>query len=399
MNILFYTYNKVHSTKGGTERTTISVAKALSQKYECKCFSLYQVFENTKKEDCFIAEFNWNISKCWEENIAWLRNIIIEEKIDFIINQGTFIYTKYLKQSVIDTDCKIIFAHHFEPGAEALFFTFKRTIAALNIHSSIKAFCRQLKDIILFPYMHNVYLSLLRSSYRETYQYADRVVLLSQAFIKPYQNFGKFCDMSKFSIIPNGLSFNEYLAEDEIEKKNKVVLIVSRLDDTHKRLSLAFNIWNNIQKNPLMHDWSLKVIGEGRDLKLYQRMIKKNHILGVSFYGRKDPVPYYKEASIFLMTSRSESWGLTLTEAQQFGVVPIAFNSYPSVSDIITDKEDGIIVEEGAIEEYIKQLLKLMQDDAIRFQMAVKAISNSKRFAQDIIADKWWNLLNNITVK
>ena len=37
MNILFYTHGKVYATRGGTERTTVSVASALSRLYGCRC--------------------------------------------------------------------------------------------------------------------------------------------------------------------------------------------------------------------------------------------------------------------------------------------------------------------------------------------------------------------------
>ena len=51
MNILFYTHGKVYATRGGTERTTVSMASALARLYGCRCFSLYEVEEVVEKED------------------------------------------------------------------------------------------------------------------------------------------------------------------------------------------------------------------------------------------------------------------------------------------------------------------------------------------------------------
>ena len=67
-----------------------------------------------------------------------------------------------------------------------------------------------------------------------------------------------------------------------------------------------------------------------------------------------------------MMTSRSEAWGLTLTEAQQMGVVPIAFDTYASLRDIITDGVDGEIIAEGDVDGYVRCVLNLMQDDVTR---------------------------------
>ena len=69
---------------------------------------------------------------------------------------------------------------------------------------------------------------------------------------------------------------------------------------------------------------------------------------------KKNPEPYYNEASIFMMTSSFEGWGLTLTEAQQYGCVPLAFRSFASLTDIITDKVNGFAIPNDDISLYIK---------------------------------------------
>ena len=50
-----------------------------------------------------------------------------------------------------------------------------------------------------------------------------------------------------------------------------------------------------------------------------------------------------------MMTSSFEGWGLTLTEAQQYGCVPLAFHSFASLTDIITDKVNGFAISVGRI--------------------------------------------------
>lgn len=82
MNILYHTYGKVHSTKGGTERTTITVATALTKLYGARCFSIYEAPADTPKEECFIKEFQWipqkdleRMPKCLEVSL-W-RTVLI----------------------------------------------------------------------------------------------------------------------------------------------------------------------------------------------------------------------------------------------------------------------------------------------------------------------------------
>ena len=94
-----------------------------------------------------------------------------------------------------------------------------------------------------------------------------------------------------------------------------------------------------------------------------------------------------------MMTSSSEGWGLTLTEAQQYGVVPIAFDSYASLHDIIQDGENGFIIPNNNISEYIEKLKLLIINQDIRKEMASKCIESSKRFSQKNIIQEWIKLL------
>lgn len=395
MNILFYTYGKVSSTKGGTERTTTTLARELSQVYGCRCFSLYESQDTTVKEACFVEEYHWKQDLAQDTRINFVRDIVIRHDIRVIIDQGAFIHVSTFKTAIKGLNCKIILAHHFYPGAEVLFYNLGKWVREFHTAKSLRARCLGLKRILLFPIERNRAIASLRHSYHQAYALADRVVLLHEAFISKYENFGGFHNQSKFVIIPNALSYDTFLTEQELEEKRQQVLIVARLDETHKRLSLALDIWNKVMKSGIA-DWELLIAGDGPSRTQYQDKVRKECIPNVHFLGRRDPEELYRQSSIFLMTSRSESWGLTLTEAQQFGVVPMAFNTYDSLSEIINNGVDGEIIEEGNVDLYSDKLVQLIQDREKREWMGLQAIKSSQRFSQSRIAEKWWNLLNGM---
>lgn len=399
MNILFYTHGKVYATRGGTERTTVSMASALARLYGCRCFSLYEVEEVVEKEDCFVAEFRWQAGHNRRTDVETLHRMVVENGIDYIIDQGIFINVALLREAVAGTPCKVILAHHYEPGAEALYMSLRGHWAKRHEKMSLRRRCRWLFDLVFYPYAKHKYVETLRLTYREAYFRAHRVVLLSQGFIEAYQRFGRFNDNKNFSIIPNSLSFNEFLPANEIKEKRSIMLIVSRIEEVHKRLSLALEIWAKVKSRSEAKGWRLKIVGTGEDIPMYQRMIAHDSIPDISFEGHQVPLPYYKEASIFMMTSRSESWGLTLTEAQQMGVVPVAFDTYASLREIITDGEDGVVIEEGDVDGYVSRMLELMKNEAKRQRMAKQAIVSSQRFSQERIAGMWWKLLSEMTTK
>lgn len=394
MNILFHTYGKIESTKGGTERATITTAAGLTHLYGCRCYSVYEEQSFSSKVECLVDEYKWSIAKDEEVNVRFLRNILINCCIDYVIIQGAFIHVKRYRKAVEGLQCKIVFAHHFEPGWEKVFYNIKDIY--YSPVNTFKELIRKISQIILYPRLRNQYLERLGYSYQEGYENADAVILLSEKYIKPYQAFGRFCDDKKFSIIPNALSFDEILPQSEIENKEKIVLIVSRLDERFKKISLALQLWKKVKMSSVAKDWKLEIIGHGKDEKLYKDLVKRRNIPDVFFLGRRNPIPYYKNASIFLMTSISESWGLTLTESQQMGCVPMAFDTYPTLRDIITDGEDGLVIEKDNVDTFVQKLLELMSDVKMRNKMARKGLESCKRFSQEIIVKKWWNLLNNL---
>lgn len=388
MNILFITRSQVNSTIGGTERITYSVASILSRKYSVNCYSGYYIETERKKKNPFINEFKIN-----RNNIAGsLEPIIEEHNIEIIICQNEFEAAIKLKKR-FDGRVKIIFVHHYRPGWE-------KEILKKNL--SFKSLLKNPnpKNVLVYflkvPYI--VYkLYKLPTLYQNVYNYVDKIVLLSKGFVSLFLNYAGIRNFNenKVEIIPNMLSFREFASSKEISEKKKDVLIVSRMEETQKNISGALRIWESVQQDERFKDWKLDIVGEGPDKKNYEKYVEKNRISGITFHGRKDPLPFYKRASIFLMTSNSEGWGLTLTEAQQNGCVPIAYNTYEAVTDIIEDNKNGFIIEKNNREEYIEKVKYLMSDSGLRMKMASVAVESSYRYSIETVGKKWYNLLNN----
>ncbi|MCP9791131.1 glycosyltransferase [Vulcanococcus limneticus Candia 3F8] len=366
------------------------MATALTRLYGANCYSIYEAPADTPKEECFVKEFLWAPHKELKRNSQALRNIILSNRINCVIVQGAFIHAPRFRAAIEGLTCKIILAHHFEPRSELVFGRFSKIIKYRP--KSIVDFARWIKRIIMHPLTAMEREQQLSSAYRAAYECSDHVVLLCQSFIKPFSEFAGLQDTSKFVVIPNGLSFDVTPWFDKVSK-HKVVLIVSRLDEVHKRLSLALRIWARVKQSPVAKEWTLRIVGDGNDRELYERIIHEEQIPDVFLEGRKDPIPYYEKASIFMMTSRSEAWGLTLTEAQQMGVVPMAFDTYASLREIITDGENGAIIMEGDVGGYEHRMKELMSNSDVRQQMARQAMASSLKYSPHRIADLWWKLL------
>ena len=74
-------------------------------------------------------------------------------------------------------------------------------------------------------------------------------------------------------------------------------------------------IWKHIQLDKEFNEWHLYIVGDGKDKSFYLDFTRNNNIPNVHFEGRRYPIPYYKRASIFAMTSAFEGFPMSIIEA------------------------------------------------------------------------------------
>ena len=287
---------------------------------------------------------------------------------------------------------KVIQWFHMMPGYEiANYGSFSRFWFAVKTRKRISVHFRHLLLTWLRVVIRPLARLYLRPKYRLLYDNCDVCVLLSPHFIPDFmrmagRKIGKCC------AIGNALTLENYITPEALTQKQKEVLIVSRLDEPMKRLSLALKIWREIEREEELKGWKLTIVGAGNDddMEYYRRLSRKLKLQRCAFEGRQpDILLYFERASLFMMTSAWEGWGLTLTEAQQMGVVPVAFNSFGAVRDIIQHGHNGLLIPNNGIKTYATQLSRLMHNDALRAAMAQHAVESARRFDLSEVMKKW----------
>lgn len=389
MNILFCNTSNVSEIKGGTERITARISKGLTEKGH-RCFLAYKTeIDASLPITKFVASINVTKESLEDFILVNEINAIIVQKMTRDVKKMYAIREKH------GLKFKILTVLHFNPGYEELSATFTSFYTGLAHFSSISEYVKDVIRTSVYPLYKLFYPLRNKELYRTVYRYSDRVILLSDSFIQKYIDYAKLKDLSKFYVIPNALSYSDFLKNENLNKKSKQVLIVSRMEETPKRISIALKVWKSIEEDEAFADWNMVIVGTGKDLEDYKRLQASLNLRRVDFVGRQQPQEYYEQSRIFLMTSAYEGWGLTLTEAQQFGCVPIAFDTYASLRDIVTDGENGIVVPEAEMELYVRKLKGLMSDDFVWTNMAKNAIQSSVRFSIEHVINLWENLLNN----
>ena len=67
-----------------------------------------------------------------------------------------------------------------------------------------------------------------------------------------------------------------------------------------------------------------------------------------------------------------------------------------SLTDIITDKENGFIIPDNDIRYFVERLKNLIANDDLRSRMAVKAIESCQQFTTERITNKYISLFKEL---
>ena len=341
-------------------------------------------------ENQFILPDNTINSK---ENHFFLSSFVANYKVDIIINQSEVKAILELIKSAVPK-MPMISVVHTDPAAAI------KSVQDNWDYWKIQYGIIKFSLLSPFLFLRRVYQTYTRKKYTKSkllyyYNQSNATVLLSEKFFDSFKKLTEIKDTSKLYAISNPQTIIR--TQNAEVKKEHIVLFVGRLV-FQKRLDRLFIIWNRIKNKK---DWKLVIVGDGPDREFYESLCNKRNIENVAFIGQCDPAPYYQKAHILCMTSSHEGFGLTITEAMQHNVIPIAYNSYESIEDIISNGIDGFTIRPFSINDYSKTLERLMNDTSYREQILenIKQKNIRDKDSIDKIIGQWEKLFKELTEK
>lgn len=157
------------------------------------------------------------------------------------------------------------------------------------------------------------------------------VIVFDTNYVQKQLKFMRFENRVVIPLAPKSIFFN--LAAGEYKSKNfakrKYVLCVGNLKP-HKNLQLVINAWNN--SSALSSKYDLKIVGAS-DLRSNNTLeLEKSSALNTSIeitgkVSDDELAKLYANASMFVMPSFSEGFGLPVLEAQAAGLKVICSNA------------------------------------------------------------------------
>ena len=200
-------------------------------------------------------------------------------------------------------------------------------------------------------------------------------------------------NLNNIEVISNPLSF---YPEENSTLNNKIVLAVGR-QSYQKGYDRLLQSWVLVQqKHP---DWQLHIYGKfdpSQNLEPLATALKVDQTV-TFFEPVKDINDKYLESSIYVMPSRFEGFGMVLIEAMACGVPCISFNCPCGPMDIISDSNDGFLIENDNIEAFAEKINLLIEDENLRRKLGRNAKENVKRYLPENIVEQWDVLFKTLT--
>ena len=195
-------------------------------------------------------------------------------------------------------------------------------------------------------------------------------------------------ELDNVEVISDPLSFD---VNEVSPLTNKRVIAVGRYV-YQKGFDLLLQTWSKIEKQ--IPDWELTIYGMG-DRTPYESMIDSLQIdrNRCHLYGPTEDIKHeYLSSSLFVFSSRFEGFGMVLIEAMACGLPVVSFDCPCGPKDIVSDEEDGVLVENGNVSELADHMISLMEDDERRKSMSKNALKNVQRYKIEKTDQQWKSL-------
>lgn len=395
MKIAICSVQEFNPMIGGIERVSVSLAAELIKKghevvfVSCRKSPYGAPYELPAPQKMLPSSADYA-----EENVREMLALLRDEHVDVILNQNAHSepYNRMIAEVREQSGVPVVSALHFDPinriTSNRHLIDFRFNTIRENVVGALRMIATTWPFTIVTMHSQKRMLRNLRDR-------SDAVVLLSETFKPAFFRLAGGKDPEKIFAINNMLSWP--MPEEPTGEKEKTILFVGRLNHSQKRPEQLLTAWSRIEKR--LPDWRVVIVGDGpmrADLEKYARELDLQR---VSFEGFRDPRAYYKQASVYVMTSSHEGWPLTIMEAKQYGCVPVVYKSFVSVTDQVSDGENGCLVDPFNQEEMARKIVALAEDDALRNEMSRKARQSCARFAPGIIAAQWEDVLSSVIRK
>ena len=347
------------SRTGGTERVLSIIANELSKqknKFNIHILSItnenntsYFNLENEIKNDRILKSKDVNFKKQYFQVVKGIRHYIKENNIDILIDVEV-IASLFSIPATRFTKTKLISWEHFN------FYE--------DNGSHLRIYARKLAA-----------------------RFSNCIITLTE---HDKQNYLNNLDIKgKVEYIYNPI---EEVDDMECNIKSKQIISVGRL--TYQK---GFDMLCDVAKVVLKDNkgWKWLILGDGEDKDKLRSKIKEYGLENkLILKGNVSNVEeYYKNSSLYVMTSMFEGLPMTLLEAKTYKLPIVSFNCLTGPSEIVKNNVNGYLINPENVEAMSNKLNILMNDENKIKEFSNNAQIDIEKFKLKPIIERWEKVL------
>ncbi len=192
----------------------------------------------------------------------------------------------------------------------------------------------------------------------------------------------------KVVVVPNPVMKKGNRVSDQ---SSQVAITAGRLCEA-KNFGALVRVWAKVvEKHP---DWTLQIWGSGDQedalTEQIERLGLKEKVCLMGYTS--DVVGEMAKASLFVLTSRTESFSLVTLEAMSVGLPAVVYNCPGGIRYVVEDGKTGFLVPMGDEETFAEKVCALIDNREKRREMGEEALKASEKYGIDQIVEQWMRL-------
>jgi glycosyltransferase involved in cell wall biosynthesis len=194
------------------------------------------------------------------------------------------------------------------------------------------------------------------------------------------------------SILMNNFITYEYNSSIPINLLSRKISMIGRADDRFKRFNLGILAMEYIIKE--MPKIKMKIITKIFNIKYLQNIIDNLNLeQNIDFYGYTQiPEKYFRNISLNIITSISESFCLVLSETKIYGIPNILIG----INYITIGNKGTVIIYDDSPESIAKESIIILKNDEYKNKLGREARRSMRPFKNEVLLNKWIKLILSI---
>ena len=324
----------------------------------------------------------------WIDTKVMLEHWIFKIKPDIVVNQMPYeknFNTVLVKYGSIGNSKLIACIHNSLFSFKLIVEDFVKNLLPPFLKHTIISKQLAIVILLLHKIKHRKELKIIARTH-------DIINVFTNANLKELSYFWEDFPKEKFRV-----QANPFVTDQTTVKGNEenTLLFVGRLVQKQKRVFDLPIIWAKVKKHTeFKEDWNFDILGNGPDMNYLKGLFDTE--TAVELHGFTNPNLFYAKSKIFIMTSAYEGFANAVLEAQSYGLVIVAYNSYGALGEVVNDGKDAVLVEEYNKDKMANEIVKLMNNKKCLDKMSLAARENSRKYQAHKIAFQWYQLFSEL---